>query len=145
MRDRFKVWTPVSVRWGDMDAYGHVNNAVFFTYFECGRIAYFERLGIKDRSESNPVAPALASATINFRQQLHFPAELEVGIRVTKIGRSSFGFEHILVRTGTEDVIADGTSVIVYVDYRMGKSTPIPDHLRDLIRMVEGEEFEAGG
>jgi len=142
MRERFKVWAPVSVRWGDMDAYGHVNNAVFFTYFEGGRITYFERLGIKDRSESNPVAPALASATINFRQQLHFPAELEVGIRVTKIGRSSFGFEHVLVRAGTEEIVADGTSVIVYVDYRVGKSTPIPDSLCELIRGIEGDALE---
>ncbi|MFA6243003.1 MAG: thioesterase family protein [Candidatus Hydrogenedentales bacterium] len=142
MRERFKVWAPVSVRWGDMDAYGHVNNAVFFTYFECGRIAYFEHIGVKDRSESNPLAPALASATINFRQQLHFPAELEVGTRVTKIGRTSFGMEHVLLRSGTEDVVADGTSVMVYVDYRVGKSTPIPDSLRELIQGIEGAALE---
>ncbi len=142
MRERFRVWAPVSVRWGDMDAYGHVNNAVFFTYFECGRIAYFERIGIKDRSESTPLAPALASATIDFRQQLHFPAELEIGTRVTKIGRSSFGLEHVILRSGTEDVVADGTSVMVYVDYRAGKSTPIPDSLRELIRGIEGDALE---
>lgn len=142
MRERFKVWAPVSVRWGDMDAYGHVNNAVFFTYFECGRIVYFERIGIKDRSESNPLAPALASATINFRQQLHFPAELEIGTRATKIGRASFGMEHVLLRKGTEEIVADGTSVMVYVDYRAGKSTPIPDRLRELIRGIEGDALE---
>ena len=137
MRERFKVWAPITVRWGDMDAYGHVNNAVFFTYFESGRIEYFARIGMQNKSEENLLAPALASASVNFRRQIHFPAELEVGVRALKIGTSSVTLEHVLVQKGTEEIIADGAAVIVYVDYAVGKSTPIPDAIRNTIRSVE--------
>jgi acyl-CoA thioester hydrolase len=134
----FKVIAPITVRWGDMDSYGHVNNGVFFTYFEEARLKYFLALDLYKNAGHPDHRPALASVTINFRKQLHWPADLEVGIRATKIGNSSFSLEHVVFRAGLEEVIADGTSVVVLVDYAIGKAISLPDALRDAIRSLDG-------
>lgn len=130
MREQFKLWVPISVRWGDMDAYGHVNNAVYFTYFESARLKFFEHVRLYDHAEAETHRPAIVSTTINFRQQVHYPAELEAGIRCVKVGTRSFNLEHHLFRAGTQEVVADGTSVVAWVDYAIGKSIPVPGPLK---------------
>lgn len=133
LRNVFKLLVPITVRWGDMDAYGHVNNATFSTYFETARMTFFEWVRIFDYKEGDRHAPAIVSATINFRQQVHYPAELEAGIRCIKVGTKSFTLEHHLFRAGTADVVADGTTVIAWVDYAAGKAVPLPDQLKDAL------------
>lgn len=128
------------VRWGDMDSMGHVNNARYFTYCESARMSYFAAIRMFDHRESELQGPALASATLNFRRQVRYPAELEVTTRVTEIGRSSFKMEYELFLRGTDDRVADGTGIIVWVDYGTGKSTPLPEGLKGAIREYEGEE-----
>jgi acyl-CoA thioester hydrolase len=110
-----------------MDAYGHVNNAVYFTYFESARLKFFEHVRLYDRAGAETHRPAVVSVTINFRQQVHYPAELEAGIRCIKVGTRSFTLEHHLFRAGTQEIVADGTSVIAWVDYAAGKSIPLPE------------------
>src|SRR5919106_3501576 len=124
---------PISVRWGDMDSMGHVNNAMYFTYCESARMSYFRAVRMQDFEEGR-YGPALAAATLNFRQQVRYPAALEVETRVTEIGRSSFKMEYVLVRTEDRARVADGTGVIVWVDYSTGRSVPLPDGLRATIR-----------
>lgn len=125
------------VRWADMDSMGHVNNANYFTYCESARMSYFEAVRMFDHRESGLQGPALASATLNFRRQVRYPAELEVTARVTEIGRSSFKMEYELFLRGTDDRVADGTGIIVWVDYGTGKSTPLPEGLKGAIREYE--------
>ena len=126
----FELLVPITVRWGDMDAYGHVNNATFSTYFETARMKFFEWVQIFDYKEGERHAPAIVSATINFRQQVHYPAELEAGIRCIKVGTKSFTLEHHLFRAGTDEAVADGTTVMAWVDYAVGKAVPLPDRLK---------------
>lgn len=126
------------VRWGDMDSMGHVNNAKYFTYCESGRMSYFAAVRMLDHRETERQGPALASATLNFRRQVHHPAEIEVFTRVTEIGRSSFKMEYELYLRGTDDRVADGTGVVVWVDYGTGKSTPLPEGLKGAIWEYEG-------
>lgn len=133
IKETYSVWTPLTVRWGDMDAYGHVNNAVYATYLESSRIAFFEATNMYGLADNERHRPALASMTIHFRKQVHYPAELEAGVRVARIGTSSFGLDHVLVRAGTDEVVADGSSVIVYVDYSIGKSIPLTPALRAVL------------
>ena len=137
-RDRYRHWITVAVRWGDMDAFGHVNNATYFTYCESARIAYFEEIGISSDRGATDQAPAVVTATCNFLRQLHYPATLDIGVRTRKIGRTSFTLEYGIFLHDTEDLAADGSSVVVWVDYSEGKSAPLPDRLRERIRKLDG-------
>ncbi len=129
----FALLVPITVRWGDMDAYGHVNNATFSTYFETARMKFFEWVRIFDYKEGERHAPAIVSATINYRQQVHYPAELEAGIRCINVGTKSFSLEHHLFRAGTDEVVADGTTVIAWVDYAVGKAVELPGPLKTVL------------
>ncbi|HBL30264.1 MAG TPA: thioesterase [Acidobacteria bacterium] len=127
----------IPVRWGDMDVMGHVNNAKYFTYCESARMSYFAAIHMPEHREHEKQGPALASATLNFRRQVHHPAELEVFTRVSEIGRSSFKMEYELFHRGTDERVADGTGIIVWVDYGTGKSNPLPEGLKAAIRKYE--------
>jgi acyl-CoA thioester hydrolase len=131
---------PVSVRWGDVDSMGHVNNAKYFTYCESARMSYFAAVRMNDHREGERHGPALAAANLNFRRQVHWPADLDVRTRVGEIGRSSFKMEYELVHRGTGERVADGSGVIVWVDYGTGRSIPLPEGLKAAIRGFEGME-----
>ncbi|HRK36121.1 MAG TPA: thioesterase family protein, partial [Candidatus Hydrogenedentes bacterium] len=133
VRTAYKLLVPITVRWGDMDAYGHVNNAKFSTYFETARMKFFESVRLLDHREHERHAPAIVSATVNFRQQVHYPAELEAGIHCVKVGTKSFTLEHHLFRAGTNEVVADGISVMAWVDYAAGKAIALPETLKRVL------------
>lgn len=141
MRQDFRQWITVPVRWGDMDAFSHVNNAKYFTYCESARIAYFEALGIGLDRAAVTHAPAVVTATCNFRRQVHYPATLEVGARTAKLGRSSFTLEYGIFHQGSEDLVADGSSVVVWIDYEAERSAPLPERLKQRIREIEGRDL----
>ena len=134
---------PISVQWGDMDSMGHVNNARYFTWCESARMSYFAAVHMYDHREGEKHGPALAAAHLNFRQQVRYPAELEVLTRVSEIGRSSFRMEYEIVYRGPETLgqrVADVHGVIVWVDYGTGRSIPLPESLKEEIRQFEGME-----
>lgn len=141
MRERFHLWIAVPVRWGDMDAFGHVNNAKYFTFCESARIAYFEAIGLGPQTTTPVHGPSVVTATCNFRRQVHYPATLEVGVRAARIGRTSFPLEYGIFVEGTDELVADGSSVVVWVDYGAGKSTPLPEDLKQRIRDLDGPDL----
>lgn len=132
-RDEFKRWTRVEVRWGDMDAMGHVNNAKYFTFLESARIEMFRDLGLARPMTEERLGFGLVSASCNFRKQVHYPATLEIGTRVTKIGNTSFQLQHAYFLEGEATLMADAVSAVVWVDYNAGKGVPIPDEIRALL------------
>jgi acyl-CoA thioester hydrolase len=131
---------PISVRWGDMDSMGHVNNAKYFTYCESARMSYFAAVRMNEHREEERHGPALAAANLNFRRQVHHPAELDVTARVSEIGRSSFKMEYEILYRDSGERVADGTGVIVWVDYGTGRSIPLPEGLKAEIRKFEEME-----
>lgn len=134
-----KVWLPIAVRWGDMDAMGHVNNAAYFTYCESARIHYFEAIGLEVGTvHEEGFGPAVVTATCNFRRQVHYPADLEVGVACTRIGTSSFTLAYRIRRADDQTLVADGTSVVVWADYRAGTSAPLPEAFAARIRSLDG-------
>lgn len=140
MTDKRGHVQPISVQWGDMDSMGHVNNARYFTWCESARMSYFAAIRMYDLREEEKHGPALAAAHLNFRQQVRYPAELDVLTRVSEIGRSSFRMEYEIVYRGTEvlgERVADGHGVIVWVDYGTGRSIPLPESLKQAIRQYE--------
>src|SRR5262245_35070253 len=111
----FPVVVTLPVQWGDQDAFGHVNNTVYFRWFETARIAYCDRLGF----EGGPgrLAPILAAISRNYRRQVKFPDTVHVGARVTSIGRSSLKMEYRLVSERLAAVAAESDSTLVAFDY----------------------------
>ncbi len=141
MRSDFNFWLPLDVRWGDMDSYGHVNNAAYFTYCESARMAYFDTVDL-DLARAEPDhGPALAQATCNFRQQVHYPAQLDVGARTTRLGTKSFNLAYEIFRRDTDEVVCDGDSVVVWVDYSKGQAITIPDLLRANLSKLDGASW----
>ena len=126
------VRAPVTVRWGDMDAYGHVNNSVYATYVEEARLQWFRSLDAGWMGED--AAPILAALNTNFRKPIEWPAEIVVEMYAGRIGRSSFTASfRILDREHPDMLYAEGDSVLVWIDPRSGKSIELPAHLRNAL------------
>ena len=140
MRDKFNFWLPIEVRWGDMDSYGHVNNAAYFTYCESARMGYFDAIEMAAAKEEPQHGPALAQASCNFRQQVHHPATLDVGARTTRLGGKSFTLDYVILHRDSDEVVCDGSSVVVWVDYGSGKAIPLPGALRRRISDLDSLE-----
>ncbi len=125
----FAVHLELPVLWGDMDGLRHVNNARYFTWFESARIAWFDAL--RGRAHLPPgVGPILAATSCDYRAPLVYPAELEVGMRVARIGRTSIHTEMAVARVGDATPAATGTAVVVLLHYEKGETVPVPDELR---------------
>lgn len=124
-RDECRDWVEIPIRWSDMDGLRHVNNARYFTYFEIARIHLFEQIVRDGPWHEAQQGPVLASVACNFRQPVLYPARIEVGSTVTKVGRRSFQVEHAIFLGDTDTLAADGHSVVVWVDRAAGQSVDL--------------------
>ena len=131
----FSFFMKLAPRWGDMDALGHVNNARFFTYDESVRLAYFQQLMSGDPKFWKEYGLILAHIEADFIAQLKPPAELDIGFRIAKIGRTSMGTEAAMFLGDTAVAITRG--ILVWFDYRAGKALPVPDDVKARIRARE--------
>lgn len=124
--------TRMAVRWGDMDAIGHVNNTVYFRYLEQARIEWFTEFGFEP--EPNGVGPVLINAHCTFLRQLKYPSDIEIRTYAGVAGRSSFETFQEIRRIDQPDILsAEGGAKIVWVDLLSEKSVPLPDHVRRLL------------
>jgi len=127
------------VRWGDMDALGHINNAAYFTYMEQARVGWLENLGTTIKVASAPGGPVIANAACTFEQPLTYPADLEVRIYGGPPGRSSFETYYELRDAARPDTLfAQGRARVVWVDYSTGRSTLLPEKIRQLLPPAGG-------
>lgn len=122
----------VPIRWGDMDAMGHVNNTVYFRYLETARIAWFGAIGCQVNPQGE--GPLIVNAFCNFHKQLEYPGDAVVKMYVSDPGRSSFESWATISRADDpETVYASGGATTVWVDFPKQKSAPLPDWLRALL------------
>lgn len=128
----------MTVRWGDMDALGHVNNAKYFTYLEAARTAFFDGVNLWKFREHHRQGIAVVQAACNFRLQLRYPAGLDVGLRVTRVGGKSFTLEYGIFRKGTDEVVGDGSSVAVWMDFDASRALPITFEMRRILEAYQG-------
>jgi acyl-CoA thioester hydrolase len=130
---RFPVVVRVPVQWGDMDALGHVNNAVYFTWFESARIALFERVGLAITGTPE-VGPILAHTRCDFLAPVRYPGEVLAGTRIERLGTTSFTMEYEAALAGDQErPVARGQGVVVLIDYRDGAKVPLSASLRDAL------------
>lgn len=134
--EAFPVRVSMPVAWGEMDAFGHVNNVVYFRYFENARIEYARRIGFAD---ARGVGPILASTHCRFRRPLTYPDQLCVGVRTTEILEDRFTIEYRLVSQRLGEVAAEGGGVVVSYDYGTGRKAPLPSAVRRAIEDLESE------
>lgn len=133
----FAVVVEIPVQWGEMDSYRHVNNTVFFRYFEAARIVYLDRIGFRDENDNGGVGPILASTEARFRRPLVYPDTVRVGTRVTRLDEDRFTMEYRLVSTKTGEWSADGGGLLVSYDYNSMRKAPLPEAVREAIRRLE--------
>jgi acyl-CoA thioester hydrolase len=134
----FPVVISLSVEWGDQDSFAHVNNTVYLKWCETARVVYLGKTGMWDMIKNDGVGPILASIRCDYRQPVTFPDTVQVGARVSKIGKSSFRMEHLIVSVAQNAVVAESDSTLVFIEYERGKSLPLPPHLRQAMEQLEG-------
>lgn len=122
----YSVVIELPVTWGEMDAFNHVNNTVYFRYFESARIAYFERLGLMDYMRENNKGPILGSTQCRFKVPLTYPDKVFVGARVRQLQSDRFVHQYIVVSEQLNRVAAEGEGQIVYYDYSAACKTALP-------------------
>ncbi|MEO6059365.1 MAG: thioesterase family protein [Candidatus Limnocylindria bacterium] len=140
MRDDFRHATHVQVRLGDLDPFGHVNNAVVATYVEQGRVVYLrDVLGTGADPVSMPFI--LARLEIDYLAQTLFDDPVEVGTRVDWIGRSSVHMSHLLTGRGGRE-LARSEAVLVAFDYEIEKPVPVSEAWRAAMTTYEGRSLD---
>ena len=123
----------IPIRWGDMDAMGHVNNTVYFRYFETIRIEWFARIGCVPNPAGEGIV--IVNAFCNFIKQFEFPGEVLARHYVAKLGRTSFETYVTMERTDAPGVVyATGGAKAVWVDFPKQKSAAVPEWLCALVR-----------
>ena len=134
----YPVIVEQSVVWGDMDSYRHVNNVVYFRYFENARLEYFRRLDWFEFEKQTGIGPILSATHGRFRKPLTYPDSISIGCRIAKLEEDRFHMEYLLVSHRLSAVAATGGGTIVTFHYVEGKKVTIPDEIRRRIAQIEG-------
>jgi len=135
--------TTLPVQWGDQDGFGHVNNVVYFRWFESSRVDFLGDFHTPITMKGTGLGPILASINCVFRRQLKFPDTVYIGSKIARVGRSSADIAHAVVSREQGEIVAEGVSVIVIFDYAAQRATRIPDDLRQQFEISEHGSDEA--
>ncbi len=133
----YKYKTPIAIRFSDIDAVGHVNNAIYLTYFEMARFSYWRDVTDWNFSENGII---VGRAEVQYLKPVMLHDKISCGVRIVRIGNSSFDVMHILIRSTAigEEIVTVGKTVCVSYDYSVNKPVRIPPHARD--KMIAYDE-----
>jgi acyl-CoA thioester hydrolase len=134
----FRFYHPLEVRYSDVDAQRHVNNACYFTYMEEARAKYFEQLGLWDGKDFDAVGVILLETSCTFRKPIFYGQSIRVGVRTCRIGRKSLEVETSIEDAVSEEELAAGRSILVSFAYQENRSIPVPDLWRETVDAFEG-------
>ncbi|MEY4284497.1 MAG: acyl-CoA thioesterase [Betaproteobacteria bacterium] len=128
--------TVMPIRWGDMDAMGHVNNTVYFRYLETARIDWFTSLGVAPDPKGQ--GPVIVNAFCNFHRQLEYPGDIRVTVYASDPARTTFETWVTIERLDQPgEVYASGGATTIWVDFPRQKAVDLPGWLRDLVTLVD--------
>lgn len=134
-REQFKVFRPVSTRWRDNDVYGHVNNVVYYEYFDTTVNGFLiDSTGIDTRRLDS--IGVVVETGCQFFSSISFPEVIEIGLRVTHIGQSSIQYRLGVFQQGINNAAAEGRFVHVYVDAATRTKTAIPSVIRGAVSQL---------
>lgn len=126
----FAAVITLPVNWGEMDALGHVNNSVYFKYFESARLAYLEQIGAWDLLREHGITTVLASTQARYRLPLTYPDTIEVGARVAALMKDRFAMDYAVYSRRHQRVATQGSGLVVSVGREDGRKTPLPEALK---------------
>ena len=134
----FTATEEIPVRWGDMDARGHVNNTIFYRYFESSRIALFRFLNIYEQPTEVRVGPILSFQSCYYKAPLTYPDTITVGAKIVGVEGSKIIIKHAIVSEKLHRKAAEGESHIVWYNYETQKKAEIPENLKqELLKFIE--------
>ena len=134
---KYPVLYKTPVAWGEMDALGHVNNIVYFRYFESARSDYFQKIGVWESAREKGIGVILHSTSCRFKRPLTYPDTVTVGTRVTEIHADRFTMEYAVYSHSGKCVSAEGSGIIVVYDYRKNEKCKMPAEMRKKIEELE--------
>ena len=136
-REAYKVWREIGTRWGDNDAYGHVNNTVYYQWFDTAVNAWLIEAGLLDVAAGDPIGFVVETGC-RYSRPLSYPEAVDVGLAVETIGSSSVRYRIGVFSQGAEAAAAEGHFVHVYVDRRNRRPTVIPHAWREALEGIRG-------
>ena len=135
VRSQFKVWQSFTTRWADNDAYGHVNNTVFYQWFDSAVNAGLVQQGLLDIENGDPIA-LVVETRCSYFEPLAFPESVDVGLAVARLGRSSVRYRIGVFAAGAETAAAQGEFVHVLVDRASRRPVEIPANWRRALEAI---------
>ena len=135
----FKHKYTVTVRFHEVDMLGVCNNAVYINFFETARLEYIKAAGLMPENGifSDGKIFFMVRNEINYRSHAYYDEVLNVYSRISYIKNSSFGYDHLIVKLKTDEIIVDGKGVVVYVDPKSRKSIPLPENFIEKVKAFE--------
>ena len=135
LRTDYRHFLPITTRWADNDAYGHVNNVVYYAYFDTVVNEYLIAQGVLD-IERSPVIGVVVETGCRYFSSIAFPDRIDAGVRVTRLGNSSVRYEIALFRAGEQVAVAEGHFIHVYVDRHTRRPVTLPQPLREALARI---------
>ena len=134
-RDNYYKFNSITTRWSDNDVYGHVNNVVYYSYFDTAANNYLINDGGLD-IETSPVIGFVVNSGCNYNSSIAYPDNIESGLRVDRLGNSSVQYGVAIFKEGEDHAAADGHFVHVFVDRETNKPVAIPDNMRAALEAI---------
>ena len=135
LRDDYQKFYPLSTRWMDNDMFGHINNVVYYSFFDTAVTHFLIETGIL-RLKKNPIVFYVVHTSCNFITSLSYPEEIEAGIMLKKIGKTSITYGVSVFKKGAISAAAYGEFIHVLVDRNSNKATLIPEDIRHKIKSL---------
>jgi len=133
IEEEYSVVLIQDVIWGDLDAFGHVNNTVYLRYFEDVRIAYFERLGMLLLKEQTQRGPILANVSCDFKLPVGYPDRIHIGGRASVTGPKKILMEFCVYSEQFDAIAAKGSGLVIYFNYADQCSCDIPEQIASAV------------
>lgn len=135
---QWPIQMTIPVKWGDMDAFQHVNNTHYIRWFECVRIEYFMKIAPEQLTSNKGIGPILAHIDADYHFPVTFPDNVTAQTAISKVGHTSFTMEYLVTSQKHQRPAATGSGVIVMIDYQSGEKSPMQQSFIDKIQAVQG-------
>lgn len=137
-RDHYRVWREIGTRWADNDAYGHVNNTVYYQWFDTAVNAWLVDAGLLDIGEGDDPIGLVVETGCRYAASLAFPQPVEIGLAVAHVGTSSVSYTLGVFAKGAHEAAAEGRFVHVYVDRISRRPVALPEQWRAALGRIGG-------
>lgn len=138
-RCAYRHFSPVTTRWHDNDVYGHVNNVVYYAWFDTAVNAWLLDTGLLDIEGGNPIGLVVETGC-RYAASVSFPQKIEIGIAVARLGSSSVTYHLGVFVEGADDAAAEGHFTHVYVDRNTRRPTPLPEAWRNVLLRIVSDQ-----